>query len=327
MRCGTEKVIINAFRLLGVLSLICLSNPSLATPKIWFGAEPPIPLGSTSPNAGAFDYADFMTQSTGWELTAKYISVVKVNVAWIEKVASKEQIRDLVQNLKAKGVSLALEVDALQATAACKGQGFANRDRAESIKDIISAGGTVDFVVLNEPYSLGHVYSACHIEPNDLAARIKPFLDEIKAIQPNARIGIVEALLGNVSGNELVDWLDTYTRVTGSKPGFFHLDVDYKARSKDWVREFGLVAQMSHKRDVTFGAQIFGDRGDQTDREWLKKSKDRIGALQKAGINMDQIIFQSWHPRPRYLLPESKDGTFCSFILRFSKENQIVMHR
>jgi hypothetical protein len=297
------------------------AGSNIASPQIWFGAEPPVPLGSSNPTGGAVDYADWLSSTAGWERSSRVIDVVIINAAWIEKVASDNQLRRAIQTLASRNIKIALELNGLRASAECSGDGFASRDPAIPVRKILAVGGNVDYVILNEPYawgSVGHGEHACHWPPEKLANELKPFLDALHQLVPKVEIGDAEPLWTNITGRQLVNWTDTFAAVTGAQFRFFHMDFDYKGRAADWVQEAALVRVQMRQRHIAFGTYIFGNRSDASDRGWLESAYQRGEQLDTGGAKPDHIVVQSWHPLPRHILPESSPDSFMSLILRYA---------
>lgn len=303
--------------LFGLVLALFICGAEASSPTIWFGAEPPIPLGSANPRGGALDYADFLASDQQWQRAAGVISVVEINAAWIEKVAKPDQLRKAVHVLGAHQIKLALELNGLISSLACSGNGFANRDPLIPVRKLLAAGGTVDYVVLNEPYawaSRANGPGACHWTPQQVAEHLKPFLANLRALVPGVKIGDVEPLWKDSDASEFASWTDTYEKATGSKLDFFQMDFDF-TRS-DWVQAGLTVQKAMQARGIPFGMHYFGNRSDGSDHQWLATAFARSQAFAEAGGHPDQIILQSWHPIPRHILPESDSDSFMGLVLR-----------
>lgn len=311
-------------QLFGFVIAVFASAAAAQPPRIWFGAEPPVPLGSASPKGGSLDYVEFLTSDTQWRQAASVISVVEINASWIEKVSTPEQLAKAVHVLGSHHIKLALELNGLTNSSICSGDGFASRDPLIPVRKMLAVGGIVDYVVLNEPYawaSRARGPKACHWTPQEVAQHLKPFLANLRALMPDVQIGDAEPLWKDSDAGEFAKWADTYAKVTGSKLDFFQMDFDFTRG--DWVQAALIVQKAMQARGIIFGVHYFGNRADGSDRKWLATAFDRSQAFASAGGHPDQVILQSWHPIPRHILPESEHDTFMAFVLRYAKSQGI----
>ena len=304
--------------------VIATFGATAAPPSIWFGAEPPVPLGSANPKGGSVDYAEFLSSDAQWRRAAGVISVVEINASWIEKVATPEQLGKAIKVLGSHQIKLALELNGLSKGPTCGGDGFASRDPLIPVRRILAAGGTVDYVVLNEPFAWASQVgdpASCHWTPQQVAGHLKPFLANLRKLVPGVRIGDAEPLWKETDAGDFAKWADIYAEETGSKLAFFQMDFDF-TRS-DWVRAALSVEREMRSRGIIFGIHYFGNRTDGSDHKWLATAFERSQAFARAGGRPDQVILQSWHPLPRHILPESERDTFMAFVLHFAESQGI----
>jgi hypothetical protein len=309
------------------LAVMMFASPlavQAATPLIWFGPEPPLPLGSAQPYMGSIDYLALLSSSAKWEEASAVVHALKINTAWIEKVASEDQLRNVFANLARAKIKVALEMDGLRKTEKCGKEGFSARDPMNILKKLKAAGGTVDYIVLNEPFAWGSKHlgeGSCRWAPERVAQELKSFITSARSLFPNVKVGDVEPLWQDLDSSELIRWVDLFAEVTGTGLAFFHLDVDYKI--PDWAGKGRQVEEAMRGRGIPFGIQYFGNRSDTSDAQWLDSAARRVFTYETSkGGRPDHALIQSWHRHPNFLLPETDPTAFTAFLLRYAKFEQ-----
>jgi hypothetical protein len=307
---------------IAALALFVGTIADARTPDIWFGPEMPLPVGAPAPYMGSVDYVRLFSAPGEWSQAARTIRVFILHATWVEKVATAEQISTAVGTLKRLGLAIGLDLNPLRRTPECgPADGFAARDPLAPVRSIKAAGGTVDYIRLNEPWAWAHAYEgpqACHWLNAKIAAQIAEFTRNAKEVFPNVVIGDVEPLWKTTNVAGIVGWLDDYKAATGSAFPYFHLDIDYSRA--DWASSARELEVAIKERGIAFGLHYIGDRTDSSDAAWLDRAEKRYVRNEgTAGRNPDHVVFQSWHDHPNRLLPESNAASFTGLINRYAE--------
>jgi hypothetical protein len=309
---------------LALLALAVGAGSAMAqvrTPAVWFGPEMPLPVGAPAPYMGSVDYLRLFSAPDEWSRAARTIRVFILHATWIEKVATPEQLREAVSTLKRLGLAIGLDLNPLRRTEECgPADGFAARDPLVQVRLIKAAGGTVDYIRLNEPWAWAHAYEgprACHWPNAKIAAQIAEFIRNAKAIVPDVAIGDVEPLWKTTDAAGIVGWIDDYTAATGSAFPYFHVDIDYSRA--DWARTALELEAAIRARGIAFGLHYIGDRADASDGAWLDRAATRYMRYEgTAGGRPDHVVFQSWHDHPNRLLPQTNAASFTGLLDRYA---------
>ena len=105
----------------------------------------------------------------------------------------------------------------------------------------------------------------------------------------------------------------------GEDLAYFNFDLNY--HDPNWAQDAKAIEDYLHGRGIEFGMFYRGDETDTTDAQWVAKAEERFVAYEViAGGHPDRAIFQSWHPHPEHLLPESDPSTFTYLIDRYLRK-------
>jgi hypothetical protein len=147
-----------------------------------------------------------------------------------------------------------------------------------------------------------------------VAKELASYVSTLRSWFPRLVAGDIEPLLVGEDPQQLTGWMDAYKRATGSRLGFFHLDLDYDNRP-DWPQEAAGLERAAHARGIPFGLIYYGGYTASTDGEWTNSAEQRFVEYEaQAGFRPDQAILQSWEDHPNRALPEANPGTFTWLI-------------
>lgn len=298
--------------------VVKIVEPSLdQIPLIWFAPLPPLPIVDGRPFTGSDDYIKLFDPDAPWQTAASRIQVLKLYGEWVG-YASQTQLEFVIRNSQQRGFALAMEFGPLDAEGCGEGiEGFSGVSYAvDAAKRIKSAGGTLYFLAMDEPYYYGHFYdgpNACHWSAEKIAQEIDQFSKAMKAVFPDILIGDTEALAGAAGANQYKEWIEIFREVNGYDLAFLHMDVDWSR--PNWAQEIIAIEEYADAFDVPAGIIYTGNGFDPTDEEWLSAAGERVKKLEiEHHADPDHILFQSWNDKPDHTLPESKDFTFTNFI-------------
>jgi len=236
--------------------------------------------------------------------------------------ASDVDLVRVVTDLNRRGIAIALEDGPLTASATCgRGvEGFGGlANGLRSVQRIRSAGGTVRYIALDEPYYFGSLYTglnACRRSAEQVAQEVSSYVRSIRNAAPDIVIGDIEPLTADLASDVYVRWLDAYRSTTGETLPFFHLDLDWSRQ--DWPAAARSIEAAARQRGIEFGIIYFGNPGDVSDAAWVAHAADRMAVYEgRTGGKPEHVIFQSWHDHPDRVLPETDGTTFTALIDRY----------
>lgn len=308
---------VGLFAVLATVVVVGVSSAApIAAPKplVWFAPLPPYEPGLDYD--GSRDYMKLFSRNARWTKAARRIHVFGAPQAWPMRVASDAQVRVMVNDLKRRKIALGFEVGALRDTeCGLHVEGFSGTPAATELSLAIKrAGGTIDYVRFDEPFAFGSLYdgpNACHWSAERVAQEVDKYVRELRFYFPKVVVGDIEPVWDSRSPQQIVDWMDTYRRVTGEPLSFLHLDVGRRGPQAPRY-----VAEAARARGIPFGV-IYGGEGE-SDEEWAAEAEQFFADYEaKDGIRPDHVIFQSWNDKPDYVLPETKRGTFTWLINRY----------
>jgi len=296
----------------------CHAVPAQGPPQVWFA---PLPVSAGGPYNGSGDYFQLFDPRAPWQSAASHVNVFKIYPYFAGQWATPYELRALVTDLRRRGIALAVEDGPLEPVPECgPGEGFGGTAEAEAVGSRIAAAhGTVDYVAFDEPYYYGHLSntSGCHWSAERIAADVARYEATMRHFFPNVVFGDIEPVVSpDLQPDEIAHWLDVYAKVTGSPLAFFHADVQWQFSS--WPSVVKTVEDAARTRGVHFGIIYNGDYNAASDSEWTQTAEQRaVTYEQSAGGKPDDVLFQSWHDHPDYVLPETTPGRFTWLIDRY----------
>lgn len=291
-------------------------------PEVWFAPFPyGFPAAPFQEGYGSYDAQQAFESAMGWDQASARVDVVKFYPGWVQYV-TPQQLRAAVQGLQARGIAIAVEFPALRYDGVCGAgvEGFVPDPQGLAL-DILgriqAAGGTVKYAALGEPFTFASgLYKgpqACNWPVERIAREVATFVDAIKRRYPGIIVGDIEN--DHPSPQDLIGWMDAYRQASGENFAFFHLDPDWASRS-DWPQRGKVVELAARARGIEFGMLYYGSEGANNGLEFLASALDHIARYQgEVGGITDDLVFQSWHRYPRYVLPETEPGTY-SWLIR-----------
>jgi hypothetical protein len=295
-------------------------TPDLSvTPLVWFAPLPPMTTNAGRPFTGSDDFMDLFTPDAPWEEAASHIQVFKLYGEWVAYNATDAELKQVVDELRRRGIALAVEAGALNAPPDCgqNVEGFAGLAEGNLIADrIAGAGGRIDVIALDEPYFFAHAYdgpSACHWPAERIAEGVDSYIQAMRARFPGVIVGDTEPFAGSTTPQEYRDWLTTFRFVAGYDLAFLHMDFDW-SRS-DWSQEALQMEAYGRELGIPIGMIYIGNASDPDDSTYVAVSGERIIRHQfDDGGQPDHILFQSWVDHPDRVLPETDPTTFTGLI-------------
>jgi hypothetical protein len=286
----------------------------------WFAPLPPLPASTGRPSTGSSDFMELFSRGAPWATAASHIQVFELNGEWVAHTATDAELTQVVADLEARHIALAVQVGPLDPVDGC-GTGleaFAGKEVGLTIaRRIQRAGGTIAQVALDQPFAQGHLYdgtNACRWSARHVVRGVSDYLTSVRTVFPDALVGDVEPLWPGAGAAAFEAWIRTYADLAGSDFAFFHFDVD--ASRPDWPQVAKELEDFCRARGIVFG-MIYTGRGD-TDQAFAASAEDLIAAYEaKAGGHPDDVVFRSTADEPGHLLPESTPDTLAWLVDRY----------
>ena len=290
-----------------------------ASPLSWFAPLPPLAIVEGRNFTGSDDFINLFQADAPWQNAADRVQVFKLYGEWVAYKATDAQLRLVVEDLKRRGIALAVEAGPLNASPNCGHgiEGFAGVEEGLNIaRKIQNAGGTLTFIALDEPYFFAHFYdgpNACHWEAEKIAKEVGDYIQAVRQVFPDVMVGDTEPLAGASNAQAYSDWLDIFREVNGFDLAFLHMDIDWSRPG--WADEVIAIEEHGHAINVPVGIIYTGNAFDKTDEDWLSAAGERVKKLEiEKNAKPDHVLFQSWNDKPDHVLPETTDFTFTDFI-------------
>jgi hypothetical protein len=312
------------FRPLLVAAAIAVeAGAASADTQYWFAPLPPMPERPGRQYIGSDDFMDLFSPDAPWQDATRHIQVFKLYGEWILTTATDEQLKQVVVDLRRRGIALAVEGGPLKASGCGTGiEGFAEPQWDRIASRIKAAGGTIDYIDMDEPYYWAHFYNgeqACHWSTAAVVREIDAFRKESREQFPNVVIGEAEPLFGQADAGAYQGWIDAFKAINGSALPFLHIDVDW--RRPAWPQEVKSIEEHGRSIGVAVGIIYNGNDVDATDAIWLANAGERVKRYElDADSHPDHVLFQSWHDKPDHLLPETAKFAFTHFVDRYFTE-------
>jgi hypothetical protein len=259
-----------------------------------------------------------------WATAAGYTHVYKLYGEWVAYHATSAQLRQAVEDIRRRGLVLAVEAGPLDPPPEC-GQGvesFAGIDEGRLIARRISdAGGRIAVIALDEPYYYGRVYTgpnACQWSTARIATAVAGFVREMRAIFPELLVGDIEPTPPPVSAAGLAEWLEAYESASGEPFAFLHLDIDWARPA--WPEMAQEIGRRARADDVPIG-MIYNGGAAPSRPTWISLAGERVLAFEAAGDAPDHVVFQSWMVQPDRALPDDDDSSFSGLVRRYFEDH------
>jgi hypothetical protein len=293
-------------------------------PTVWFA---PIWDNTRVPPYGASDYFALFSPNAPWAKAAAHVSVFKLYAHMLD-IYDDATLKNMLGDLRRRHIALAIEWGALEPVNSCAWtEGFdspgSGLHYAKRIRDL---GGTLQYVAFDEPFQhTSFLYQgggACLWSAQQIAQYASHDLAQIQSVFPDVIVGDIEVLPDFDSVDAWLgpyqQWLDAWRAETGKPFAFFHFDVDW---TSDWKPSAAALARALRGRHIAVGQIYIGDADAGTDASWIASAVQHAADVEiGVGLEPDQVIFQSWEPRPMHVLPETDATAFTYVIDRYFRD-------
>jgi hypothetical protein len=206
--------------------------------EIWLAPQSLMP----APLAHDEDFMEMFTPDAPWKFAASHTQVFKLYASYLGHT-SQEQVNVVVADLNRRHIDIALENGVMNVGPAntnppCGGlgvvEGYGTPAQAKRISEIVkTAGGTIKYLVMDEPLYYGHYSSkphTCHSPISVILEQIVPTLNTYIQEFPDIVIGEVEPTRFPPYTNwqaDLLTWAGGFATATGRPLAFIQLDIPW----------------------------------------------------------------------------------------------------
>jgi hypothetical protein len=312
---------LNRFSIIFLIGTVCSAQ---FTPKqkqtIWFS---PIIPAAWNNMIGSVDYLGLFDPGAPWTTASSRIQVFKMYTQMLSPTFpgsfSDETLQQIFSYLNSHHIALAVEFPPLTPTATCGMgvEGFAGELALPVATRIQQLGGDLQYVSFDEPFFHGGTLytgpNACQWTPQQIAENAFQSAVQIRSVFPNAIVGDIEPVPGGANWlSQYAAGIDAWRAVAGAPFAFFHFDVNWQV---DWKPSVENMRQQLAQRGIPFGMIYNGWTTDLSDAQWISDAESHYAEWEAQGGTIpSHVIFQSWYPYPRYVLPETDPTAFTYLI-------------
>jgi hypothetical protein len=317
-----------------LLASLLLAGPAMAaaapgtpTPQVWFHLG-----GQGKPQTNQSWDILFYQPDAQWPEFMNHVTAVGILTQALAQI-SDDNLAKVVARLKQKHIGLGIEMLAqaytlpgVSSPPGC-GQGvegyyapFATAALAAKLK---RAGGTPQYIVMDEPLWFGHYYNeknACHSSIEEVAERVAANLREYLKVFPDLIIGDGEPFpaITNQPGwqNDYKKWLQAFRGKVGKPLSF--TDVDINWGHTNWPQSLKAFASFSRGVHMPIGViyNAAPPNKTMTNQEWLNNAQRNFIYIEKTlGIVPHWAVFASWVRFPGRAITV-KDGLGEDYLVK-----------
>jgi hypothetical protein len=304
--------------------LQCGAIGRLNAAEYWLGGEDPVVQKDKHKDHPA-DYMDLFRPNTPWSSGAAGLTAFKISTQLVVR-GTDEQLKTVIDGLKARHIGLAVEIGLLVYSDRCGHgtEGYSGPSTIEKVaKRIMSMGGQLDYIAMDEPVTWGHTqsgtnkkgYEYCHESISDLVKDMGPNVAILQRYFPNIRFGDIESINARFPDmpRDVLELSDEFDKQLNVKLAFVHYDVAWVS---NWRPLANQLTGGLRKRRVAVGVICDGDEKVGSDPAWTSQALARCTDVARdPKTRPDQFVIQSWEPVPYNMLPETKPGTL-TFLLK-----------
>jgi hypothetical protein len=303
----------------------------LSAAEYWLSGVDPVVQRDRHTDQPA-DYMDLFRPDAPWATSAEKVQALKISTQMALR-GTDDELRTVIEGLKARHIGLAIEMGLLAYSDRCghgtEGYG-APRAVEAAAKRIMSMGGQLDYVAMDEPVAYGHEktgtnkkgFEYCHDSISDLVAQMAPKIALLQRYFPNVRIGEIDAITSRFPNlaADTIDLSDEMDKQLHMKMAFVHADVGWDS---NWHSMLQQLVQGMRARGIPVGVVCDGDAKVPSDEVTTKEGLQRCAEVARdPKTRPDVYVVQTWLPRPTRMLPENQPGTLTYLL----KQVEATLH-
>jgi hypothetical protein len=206
---------------------------------------------------------------------------------------------DAFRQLQRWHIKTAIEVGAVKefyCTADPSGMEAAIRDSIDSMDAVLRAGGSVQYLAMDEPWVSGRSRKCGGPALEPTADRVAIYVNGVHRVYPDVRIGLIEAY--PFSSADAIQTVLQLLEARNVPPAFLHMDVDWHRLGEgQFAADMLRLQRACAAQNIPFGIIVVGYNGD-ADALYAKDAGGIVDLIadtfQTWAAMPDQIIFQSW---------------------------------
>jgi hypothetical protein len=284
-------------------------------PTVWI--DPPVPLVvNPSSGAGNQPYLDLFDPASLWPTGLSGASAFTITSNFVLE-ATSDQLMQVMAYLKAHDIQLSLTIGVIPTTPGGIGlgtEGYVSQQQlAQTLHLITAAGGTVSYLMMDDPLYYGTQYNGVHAEQASVATVAQQVATSIALIQtyfPNIQVVDSE---GPTTAPEYAAWAADFQQATGLP--ITTLFADTMASDPKWQAD--TEAQAAAARAAGVSLSLLVDGSGSTAQAWTQ-SADTIMAKALADplIAPSSVQIISWSSIPMAMLPEGLPNSLTNVVVQ-----------
>jgi hypothetical protein len=295
--------------------LLAAAGPARAKPpELWLS-----PADDVTQHGA--DFHRFFDEPASWAATARRISVFAIPAHHLLRAPKAAAQREL-DWLRGHGIKLALSLPVVAVDKHICGDGIEGMiwpgEAALAARRLKELGAEVDFFALDLPLTAGHLSTkakACHLTVQETAIRVAASVRGLRQVYPQAKIIDIEVPTGMPLSDwsaDLSEWLAAYRNASGADFSGLTMDVWWKFRWQDTVRE---TARILAAANIPAGILIDSTGRDAVSaQDWIADAKTNACALQAMKLRIDYVVVANWLDMQVRNLPEREPDTLTGLL-------------
>ena len=316
---------------IGALFLTVLLSPAHAQqPQIFFGTIDTI-TGRDMHRPDPLAFMEFFKPNAPWQRSASGVTYFDLSTQFIIS-STEEQLTTVFDDLKRRNIAVGIQMGASQREPGCgAGEGYMPAAIVDIVgKRLTKHGYKLAYMQMDEPIWFAHEVSwgmengqtPCHYPLPKLVEQVSLTVHHMRQYFPDLKVGDIEVIADYADRkmdiravvDDYVQFSRLFERATGTRLAFFHADIAWRT---NWRPTFLLAAKSFRAEGIRFGAVIGGRPIDQTDIAFEQFGLAQLQAFQSnPATRLDDVLIESWQPRPSRFLPETEPGTSAHILLR-----------
>ncbi len=276
-------------------------------------------------------YMDFFKPDAPWQRSAAKVTFFQVSTQFL-LASTDDQLSAVFNDMKRRNIPVGVSMGAAQREPGCgAGEGYLPANIVDLVgKRLTRQGYKLDYMEMDEPIWFAHEVfwgkeagqTPCHYPLPKLVTQVALTVKHMRQYFPDLKVGDIE-VIGDYADRQMdihavaqdyVQFARLFQQATGTRIAFFHCDIAWRT---NWRPTFMILAQAFRNEHIRFGAVIGGTPRDPTDQAFEQTGLNALKDFESnPATRLDDILIESWQPRPTRFLPETEFGTITNLLLR-----------
>jgi hypothetical protein len=308
-------------------------------PQLWFSSAP------------RSNYADLFELNSPWPIARSHLGVFTFQGAFVSQVGVAT-LTKFIKYLDENHIALALEASMMTIGKDGCGSEVEGYRPPETMPQILhkirDAGGRLQYIAMDEELWFGHFATRqpgsgqpCQMSVSEVARNLTTNVSIARSLFPDVQIG-EELPVPNIFRQKVVPvpsnyldqvqgYIDAYATATGHPLSFIHFDVGWtpsgdqnvdKQNAASWPNRLRDALKLVTKNRIRTGIFYTGNPTDRSGKEWIDHAMERSIQVEKQlRLTFDDVIFETWMPYPKLILPETDPEAITNLIDRYIMKN------